>query len=400
MANESHTHSEMSKHPREEAGEGQSVDSTASNESTDITDKKPLLTFALIAYNQERFIRDAVEGALAQTYSPLEVILSDDCSTDRTYAIMQEIVDAYDGPHRVLLNRNATNLGLVPHVNLVFELSSGELIILAAGDDISYPDRASVLFDAWRQRGRPAVVMSGFDSIDAAGHPIPDNRSPDARRAAGLTRFEEPGIGSASKYLDNELPSYLYLGATEAVSRRLIEMFGPLAGFLNGEDTALVFRSLLLEGHLYIPLALIKYRIHPLSVSEALLHRGLCSRTEIDDESKTADIYRFASLRYRSFADDVATAASAGILDEEDRRHLIAHCERRYLVANAIVQWWTKPVPWRIVTFFTVFVKYGTAHQKMWALKRMGPKGLFSTLLKMKALLRAPRYLPLRSTGQ
>lgn len=44
---------------------------------------KLLISFVLIAYNQERFIREAVEGAFSQTYSPLEIILSDDASSDR-----------------------------------------------------------------------------------------------------------------------------------------------------------------------------------------------------------------------------------------------------------------------------------------------------------------------------
>jgi len=50
---------------------------------TETTDR-PLVTFALVAYNQEQYIREAVEGAFAQTYEPLEIILSDDCSSDRT----------------------------------------------------------------------------------------------------------------------------------------------------------------------------------------------------------------------------------------------------------------------------------------------------------------------------
>ena len=58
-------------------------------------EERPLVTFALFAYNQERYIREAVEGAFAQTYEPLEIILSDDCSTDRTFEIMQEMVANY-----------------------------------------------------------------------------------------------------------------------------------------------------------------------------------------------------------------------------------------------------------------------------------------------------------------
>jgi hypothetical protein len=47
--------------------------------------ERPFVTFALFVYNQEKYIREAVEGAFSQTYEPLEIILSDDCSTDRTF---------------------------------------------------------------------------------------------------------------------------------------------------------------------------------------------------------------------------------------------------------------------------------------------------------------------------
>jgi cellulose synthase/poly-beta-1,6-N-acetylglucosamine synthase-like glycosyltransferase len=62
----------------------------------------PLITLFVYAFNHEKFIREAVEGAFAQTYNPLEIILSDDCSTDRTYEIMQEMAERYSGPHKVI----------------------------------------------------------------------------------------------------------------------------------------------------------------------------------------------------------------------------------------------------------------------------------------------------------
>ena len=52
---------------------------------------KPLISFLLLTYNQENYIQDAINGALAQTYSPLEIIISDDCSTDGTYKKIEEI---------------------------------------------------------------------------------------------------------------------------------------------------------------------------------------------------------------------------------------------------------------------------------------------------------------------
>jgi glycosyltransferase involved in cell wall biosynthesis len=46
---------------------------------------KPLISFLLLSYNQEEYINDAVDGAFSQTYSTLEIIISDDCSNDNTY---------------------------------------------------------------------------------------------------------------------------------------------------------------------------------------------------------------------------------------------------------------------------------------------------------------------------
>ena len=60
--------------------------------------ERPLVSMTVICYRAERFVREAIEGALAQTYSPLEIIISDDASSDRTFEIIQEAVADYDWP--------------------------------------------------------------------------------------------------------------------------------------------------------------------------------------------------------------------------------------------------------------------------------------------------------------
>lgn len=135
----------------------------------DKSGNRPLLSFTVCAYQQERFIREAVEAALAQTYSPLEIILSDDCSTDRTFEIMRELADNYHGPHQLVLNRNAANLGIARHVNRITELVHGELSIGAAGDDISLPNRVEEVYKAWEYSNRRATgILSNYIAIDEA----------------------------------------------------------------------------------------------------------------------------------------------------------------------------------------------------------------------------------------
>lgn len=131
---------------------------------------RTLVTVLLLAFNQEKFVRDAIMAIFRQTYGPLEILLSDDCSTDRTFEIMQEIVAAYDGPHRIRLYRNTHNLGLLPHVLLRGREASGEIIVMAAGDDVSAPDRVARSVEAFGPN--VGAVYSLISLIDENGDTV------------------------------------------------------------------------------------------------------------------------------------------------------------------------------------------------------------------------------------
>jgi len=212
--------------------------------------EKPLITFLILAYNQQRFIREAVEGAFAQTYSPLEIIISDDCSSDRTFEIIKDMVDAYAGPHRVVLNRNKKNLGIGEHVNRVMEISEGEIIVASAGDDISLPERTKVVHEAFQSSNRKTMaVFSDFVFID-----------------------EHSNIGKVYKCSlphDFQNPVQLcrrlfagFTGASGAWRREIFSYFGPMRSAVTFEDRVVVFRAALLGDVLHIPKVLVQYRRH------------------------------------------------------------------------------------------------------------------------------------------
>ncbi len=129
------------------------------------TPDRPLVTFAVFAYNQEKYIREAVEGAFAQTYSPLEIILSDDCSSDRTFEIMEEMARAYRGPHRVVVRRNRVNFGTLGHVLAVARQAVGRFLVVAAGDDISLAERTETMIKVMLAAPDNIVVASSDDTI-------------------------------------------------------------------------------------------------------------------------------------------------------------------------------------------------------------------------------------------
>ena len=212
--------------------------------------ERPLISFLLFAYNQERFIREAVAGAFAQTYSPLEIILSDDCSRDRTFDIMQDMAAAYHGPHRIMLNRNPKNLGIGNHVNALVKLSRGSLIVTAAGDDVSIPHRTQASYEFWLQGN--GVIKSLFSNALV----IDEKGSGQGPLFAKLIDFSE----DMSQFV--AVGNCWVAGCTHCFSRELFERFPPLPAGIIHEDRAIPFRAILLGKIGYTPQQLIHYRRH------------------------------------------------------------------------------------------------------------------------------------------
>jgi glycosyltransferase involved in cell wall biosynthesis len=217
-------------------------------ELPDGTSERPLVTFALLAYNQEQFIREAVEGALAQTYSPLEIILSDDCSSDQTYNILKHFACTYAGEKKILLLRQPRNKGIAEHINCIISKASGNIIILAAGDDISVPERTSLSVGAMLESGC-SLVHSNVTYIDIKSSEIPNPRK------------KEPLMWSNFNLLSAATSTSLYIGATGVINKGIWESFGPIRDSKAFEDLVFGFRSCLLNGSLFVPYPLVRYRI-------------------------------------------------------------------------------------------------------------------------------------------
>ncbi len=217
---------------------------------------KPLISFVLIAYKQEKFIREAVEAAFAQDYPFLEIILSDDCSSDKTYSLMEELAANYQGNHRVILNRTERNLGLVGHVNQVIEKTQGDFIVLAGGDDISAPERVSEVYQAWIQPNKKiTAVLSNLEKIDSEGTSLGKMFSSPPTFARDLSAFKK-GMGC------------WVVGASFSFDKKIYSHYGKINPTIGQEDGALAFRALL-EGEIsYLDKLLVKYRHHGNNLSQ------------------------------------------------------------------------------------------------------------------------------------
>lgn len=252
-------------------------------------DENPLVTVILLSYNSEKFINEALYSVLAQNYHPLQILVSDDCSTDQSPTIINKLVAEYTGPHQVIVNHNPQNLGLGNNVNRSMEIADGELIVEADGDDISLVDRVSNTVRAWVNNKKNDLVFCGasrvVNEVGDFNHNLPKIKN------ITFDQVVQPQKGQ-----------WIY-GGSLAWHRSLFRIFGPLRNGVVSQDKAIGFRSLLLGKEVqYIEKPLIKYRIHDHNIS---------SQTTIHDR------LRQKVATFGSYLQDLEKAESLGLLSSQ-----------------------------------------------------------------------------------
>ena len=133
----------------------------------------PLVSMCVMFHNQRDYVTKTLAGVFMQDYSPLEIVISDDGSTDGTYELILELLEKLkkDYPHfSVVLNHNEKALGMLGNREKVYSLAHGELLINVDGDDISYPQRVGRLVAAWLANGKKSTMLTSealiVDEID------------------------------------------------------------------------------------------------------------------------------------------------------------------------------------------------------------------------------------------
>jgi glycosyltransferase involved in cell wall biosynthesis len=116
-------------------------------------------------YNCERYLRDAIDSILSQTFSDFELVIVDDGSTDGTGAIVDKYREI--DPRVVVLHK--PNGGIVSALNAGLELCNGEYIARMDGDDICAPNRFAVQVNYLDEHKHCVCVGGNFRGIDEAG---------------------------------------------------------------------------------------------------------------------------------------------------------------------------------------------------------------------------------------
>ena len=209
----------------------------------------PLVSVLMPVYNAERYVAQAIESILNQTFSNFEFLIIDDGSTDRSLKILQQYAVR---DQRIRLH-SRPNTGLAVALNEMLQTARGELIARMDADDIALPDRFERQVSFLGDHAEVVCVGGSYEMIDDRGRFL----------TTLSVASDDPTIQQSA------LAGHGSICHPTAMMRRsaLVQIGGYDASLLPAEDVDLWLKLGELGKLANLSAPVLKYRLHPGSVS-------------------------------------------------------------------------------------------------------------------------------------
>lgn len=203
-----------------------------------------MISILMPVFNEEKYIKEAIDSVLTQSYQDFELIIIDDGSTDNTYEIIQQYSKISS---KIKIRHFQTNKGKNAALNIGFQLSIGEIILFLAGDDVLYQDSLEKRI-AFAQNLE--ATFCNFHICDKDLNIVDIG-------------FKGTYIYSWKQNKKDILYDNLIGGGVISLSRSMSNKIFPLPEELPFEDWWISFFALYYSDNVYgLELPLLKYRIH------------------------------------------------------------------------------------------------------------------------------------------
>jgi len=209
--------------------------------------KIPRVSVVMSLYNSEKYLREAIDSVLSQTFTDFEFVIIDDGSTDSSASIVQ----SYDDP-RIMFFRQK-NKGLPAALNAAICCSQADFVARMDPDDICFPERLEKQYAYMQRHPDIQVLGSSVMCIDESGEKLAEIIKDTYLLPGTSTAPETPCIH----------PSVMF--------RR--SAFNQAGGYpesmrYGGEDAVLFNKILVFGGIKNLSIILLKYRLSPFSMSQ------------------------------------------------------------------------------------------------------------------------------------
>jgi glycosyltransferase involved in cell wall biosynthesis len=209
----------------------------------------PLISIVLCSYNGATFIEEQIQSLLHQTYTNLEIIVSDDGSSDGTQAILEN----YKSHPLFKIFFQQQNLGPIQNVAFAVEQATGAYIAFCDQDDVWLPHKIETLYAAM---GGALLVYSDSLLVDEQGNSL-DKK---------LSQLRNMYTGKDTRGF---VFSNVVWGHTIMISRELLPAILPIPGGVP-HDIWMAVKAASIRGIKYLDVPLTKYRQHDATITKTI----------------------------------------------------------------------------------------------------------------------------------
>jgi glycosyltransferase involved in cell wall biosynthesis len=223
------------------------------------------------SFNHEAFVAEAMRSVFDQTYPDIEFLILDDCSTDRTFAVIRDVADDKRFSRRfrrLEITQNQQNLGAHQSLNLGLAAARGEFVTFINSDDSYEPERLQLLTSRSEQADAPFLAFSAVRLIDGSGRRVRRHELKDVLEL-GPNR-----LGAALPSLSFGFLRYQLAGSTGNifVTRTLATEIGGFCALKYCHDWEFMLRAITIAEPCYVPETAYRYRIHGANAFSSLQH--------------------------------------------------------------------------------------------------------------------------------
>ena len=210
------------------------------------------ISIAMATYNGAAYILEQLKSFSDQTLLPDELIITDDCSTDKTEDIVRSF--ARTAPFEVVFHRNEKNLSYCGNFNMALMKTTGDLVFLSDQDDVWFPEKIETMVRLADKNPEMLVLMNDTELTDGELNSV------------GLTKLGQ--IRSAGLTLN----SYV-MGCCCAVRRELLDICMPIPEGFRAHDNWIVAFAQAFNAKLVDTTVLQYYRRHESNESQFIANR-------------------------------------------------------------------------------------------------------------------------------
>lgn len=214
--------------------------------NTDVSQSRPLVSIGVPVFNGEKVLRGALDSILAQTYGNLEIVICDNASTDATEEICREYASR---DNRVRYLRNPANIGCNPNFWRTVEMSTGELFMWGAVDDVKPPTTVASCVEALLRNPQAVLAYGpvflqgpGWKEIVRVDNPMCMDELSPADRIRLLVREMKTNVIEYGLYRREALGKGVYGDHAGADTLFLLQM-GLLGPFAYTSDPILIYQE-------------------------------------------------------------------------------------------------------------------------------------------------------------